>query len=93
MTGLELGLTQKSYGKVLKVTCKDGSIAEGVMIEWTTEQDNEPHGESITLRTSKSPFVEILTAEIKSITALNNSISTIFIAETPSAFNRLQAQS
>ena len=51
------------------VICKDGIKVTGVWIDWTSEQDNEPDPESITLSCADSSLIEIYVCEIREIGA------------------------
>lgn len=51
----------------VRVICTDGDIVEGVWIDWTSEQDNEPDPESITIETPYGNLIEIYACEIKAI--------------------------
>ena len=51
------------------VICKDGIKVTGVWIDWTSEQDNEPDPESITLSCADSSLIEFYVCEIREIGA------------------------
>lgn len=53
--------------KQVRVICTDGDIVGGVWIDWTSEQDNEPDPESITIETPCGDLIEIFVCEIKAI--------------------------
>lgn len=50
-------------GKRVRVTCVDGDILVGRLTEWTTELDNDPEPESITL----DDWLEITLPEIEKV--------------------------
>lgn len=51
----------------IKIICSDGQIISGVWIDSTSEADNEPDGESITIEKPTGELVEIFVSDIKSI--------------------------
>lgn len=61
--------------KRIKVTCIDGDVLTGEWIDWTSEWDNEPDPESITIYEDGGKvfgdggYVEIFVNEIESISA------------------------
>ncbi|MGI6080827.1 MAG: hypothetical protein ACOYBV_07630 [Candidatus Avilachnospira sp.] len=56
--------------KRIKVICTDGDVLTGEWIDWTSEWDNEPDPESITIHEDGGGYVEIYIDEIKDITAV-----------------------
>lgn len=58
--------------KKIKVSCIDGSIVEGVWMDWTSALDNEPDGESITVERPSGTQIEIFVDEIKDIQEAHN---------------------
>jgi hypothetical protein len=56
--------------KPVRVVCTDGQSYDGIWIDHTSELDNEPDGESITLRTAVWPYFEIYVDEIERIEAV-----------------------
>ena len=54
-------------GKRIKVTCTDGQVITGEWIDWTSELDNEPDPESITVEKPWGEQIEIYICEIASI--------------------------
>lgn len=56
--------------KRVKVICTDGSTVIGVWVYWTSELDNEPDGESITIQTDYGILIEIYVSDIKDIVGL-----------------------
>jgi hypothetical protein len=67
MTATELGIKQEHFGKTLTVNCKNGQRVFGMLFDLTSEYDNEPDGESITLKTTEPSLIEIYTDDIESI--------------------------
>ena len=65
MTGIELGVAKLSFGKPVKAILKNGQEMIGILNGWTSEVDNDPDGESITMKTPEYPMVEVYTAEIE----------------------------
>lgn len=57
---------EKYINEIVKILCNDGDIIVGKLINYTSELDNEPDGESITLNTDDG-LIEIFTEEITSI--------------------------
>lgn len=55
--------------KKIIVTCTDDDILTGEFVDWTSEQDNEPDPESITVKADNGAFIELYVNEIKSIEA------------------------
>ena len=55
------------FGKKVKVICNDGDSFEGVLVDHTSADDNEPDGESITIKTFNVPYLEIYVDEILSV--------------------------
>lgn len=53
--------------KQITVTCTDGQVLTGKWIDWTSEQDNEPDPESITIAQADGFCTEIFVNEIESI--------------------------
>lgn len=53
--------------KKVKITCTDGDILLGVWIDWTSEMDNEPDPESMTILNDDGIQIEIFINEIKDI--------------------------
>jgi hypothetical protein len=53
--------------KQITVYCTDGDTVSGEWIDWTSEQDNEPDGESVTLRIEGIRLCEIPVSEIERI--------------------------
>ena len=53
--------------KQVTVVCIDGDSITGEWIDWTSEQDNEPDPESITVIRSDGAPIEIYINEIKEI--------------------------
>lgn len=49
------------------VICKDGIKVTGVWIDWTSEQDNEPDSESITISCADGGLIEIYVCEVRKI--------------------------
>jgi hypothetical protein len=64
-------LVKKEYfGKKVQVVFIDGQESFiGVLTGYTSELDNEPDGESITVDTTRGPF-EIFTEEVKEISLI-----------------------
>lgn len=54
-------------GQEIAVTCTDGQVITGKWIDWTSEQDNEPDPESITVEKPWGEQIEIYVNEIKAI--------------------------
>jgi hypothetical protein len=67
MSAKELGIKQELLGKPMTANCKNGQRVFGTLFDWTSEHDNEPYGESITLKTIENALVEIYTDNIESI--------------------------
>lgn len=53
--------------KQVTVNCTDGQVLTGKWIDWTSEQDNEPDPESITIAQAGGFCTEIFVNEIESI--------------------------
>ena len=64
-------ITKELYGmfidKKINVVCTDGDVLTGVWIDHTSELDNEPDGESITIERADGALIEIYVAEIERI--------------------------
>jgi hypothetical protein len=63
-------MCRKYENKAIRVYCTDGDVCIGVWLYHTSDVDNEPDGESITLRTERAPYVEIYVEEIERIEAV-----------------------
>lgn len=59
----------KYYDQTVRLECNDGQIIKGALIEWTSELDNEPNPESVTLRAEDGALIEIYVSDIKSVKA------------------------
>ena len=64
------------YGKKLRITCTDGEIIYGTFATYTSEFENEPDGESITIDLAQnkeyiSEPMEIYTEEIKNVDVID----------------------
>ena len=61
----------KKYAPLLdmniKVTGNNGQIFTGEWLDWTSEADNEPDPESITIKTSDGALVEIYVSDIRQV--------------------------
>jgi hypothetical protein len=62
--------------KPIKVTCIDGDTLSGIWSNWTSEQDNEPDGESITIDLDDGCPVEIFIVDIDRIEAVEGQAGT-----------------
>jgi hypothetical protein len=66
-------ITKKLFNALMdekiRIVCIDGQVFNGVWIDHTSKQDNEPDGESITIETDYAPFVEIYVEDIERIEA------------------------
>lgn len=51
----------------INIICTDGQIISGEWINWTSELDNEPDPESITILKPNGSLIEIYIHEIKEI--------------------------
>lgn len=54
-------------GRKITVTCMDGDYVVGKWIDWTSELDNEPDPESITVRRFDGAPVEVYVHDIQTI--------------------------
>jgi len=56
-------IKEEMVRKKVRVTCTDGDVLVGKMTDWTTELDNDPEPESITL----DDWLEITLPEIEKV--------------------------
>ena len=57
---------KKFMNKIVNIKCNDGEKLIGKLINYTSALDNEPDGESITIKDGNS-YIEIFTEEIEKI--------------------------
>lgn len=53
--------------KRVKVVCEDGQCVIGEWIDWTSEADNDPDPESVTLRSDDGVQIEVFVKDIVGI--------------------------
>ena len=70
MTSKQLGIWDLIGTPEISVRLKDDSVFTGLFMNWTSEQDNEPDGESIMIQ-SGPVITEIYIADIKEIINLS----------------------
>ena len=60
---------QELYRKNVSITTNDGQILKGIVVDYTSELDNEPDSASITIRIGEA-LIEVFENEIETIKEL-----------------------